>query len=49
MQKPWEIQGAGAESRPVRDWQRDWFATPGDLDDFIFYDETRDAQEQPDP
>lgn len=49
MQKPREVQGTGAESRSWGEWQRDWFATPGDLDDFIFYDDLREAQENPDP
>ena len=29
---------AEAERRPRSRWQEDWFSTPGDVDDFIFYD-----------
>lgn len=29
---------AEAERRPRSGWQEDWFSTPGDVDDFIFYD-----------
>lgn len=49
VQKQREIHGPGAEGRPWREWQQDWFATPGDLDDFIFYDDPGEAEEDPDP
>lgn len=26
------------ERRTGGQWQQEWFSTPGDLDDFIFYD-----------
>lgn len=49
MRRQREVQGTGTENRSWRDWQQDWFATPGDLDDFIFYDDLGEPQETPDP
>ena len=37
-QKQTEPPRADTERRPWGRWQEDWFATPGDVDDFTFYD-----------
>lgn len=49
MQKQGEPQGTAAENRAWREWQRDWFATPGDVDDFIFYDDQREPEMYAEP
>lgn len=49
MQQQREIPVPGTESRSWGEWQRDWFMTPGDLDDFIFYDEPDKRTEPSDP
>lgn len=27
-------------------WREEWFGTPGDVDDFIFYDSRREGREE---
>lgn len=49
MQRQREAQSPTAEGRLWGEWQRDWFATPGDLDDFIFYDHPEEREETSDP
>lgn len=45
MQGQREAQSPGTEGRSWGEWQKDWFATPGDLDDFIFYDDLEEREE----
>lgn len=49
VRKQREAQGPGTEDRPWGEWQQDWFATPGDIDDFIFYDGLGETEEDHDP
>lgn len=49
VRKQREAQGPGTEDRPWGEWQQDWFATPGDIDDFIFYDDLGEPEDDSDP
>jgi len=49
VQKQVEAPGTGTETFPWERWQQDWFATPGDVDDFIFYDAPGEPEEDPSP
>jgi len=49
VQKQVESPGTETETLPWGRWQQDWFATPGDIDDFIFYDAPGEPEEDPEP
>jgi len=49
VQKQAEAPGTGTKTLPWEQWQQDWFATPGDIDDFIFYDAPEEPAEHPEP